>query len=152
MIQALLFYLQGIPEIAGIVACGLALARVKLRWGVILVVAGALAVVIYIIRSMPVTFGLHTVAAILLCTIFIARFTRVPPSLSFTVVFASSAIMAFLELTVYKLFAYLHQDSSRLIANDYTWMWIGLPQAFIMIAIALAIAKYCKPQDGMWKI
>ncbi|AGL00488.1 hypothetical protein [Desulfoscipio gibsoniae] len=153
MIETLLFYLQGIPELAGIIACSLALARVKLRWGVILAFASILTIVIYIIRNMPVTFGLHTVAFILLCVLFIAKATRVPPSTSFVVVFAGYAILSLLELTIHELFIFLLQaEVSQLISDEYTWLLIGLPQAFIMIAIALVIAKYRKHLEGMWKI
>ncbi len=153
MTQLLLFCAQGIPEMTGVVAFSLALTRVKQRWGVILVFAVILTVVIYIIRSIPVTFGLHTVVGILLCALFIARFTVVPPSISFIVVFASFAVLSLLELTVSELFIFfLHTEVSQLISDDYAWMLIGLPQAIIMIAIALAIAKYRKPMEGMWKI
>ncbi|WP_449240629.1 hypothetical protein [Desulfoscipio gibsoniae] len=153
MIQTLLFFLQGVPEITGVVACSLALARVRLRWGMILSFACILAVVIYIIRNMPVTFGLHTVISVLLCALFIAKFTKVPPSASFTAVFASYAILAILEITIYELFfSLLQTEVSQLIPDDYIWKLIGFPHAIFMIAIALAIAKYRKPLEGLWKI
>ncbi|WP_347488778.1 hypothetical protein ABDB91_16525 [Desulfoscipio sp. XC116] len=153
MIQTLLFFLQGVPEIAGIVACSLALARVRLRWGIILSFACILAVVIYIIRNMPVTFGLHTVISILLCALFVTKFTKVPPSTSFTVVFAGYAILALLEVTMHELFSsLLHTEVSQLISDDYIWKLIGFPHAIFMIAIALAIAKYKKPLESMWRV
>lgn len=149
--ETLLFFLQGIPEIAGIVACSLALARVKLRWGIIFVFAGILTVVIYIIRNLPVTFGLHTVAGILLCALFMVLFTKVSPSKAFTVVFASGAVLALLELVVNTLFTFLRSETGRFISNGDMWMSAGFTQAFIMIVIALAIARFGKPMEGMWK-
>lgn len=153
MLQTLLFLVQGIPEIAGVIACTLALARVQLRWGVILVFASILTVVIYIVRSLPVTFGLHSVVFILLCVLFIARTTRVSPSISFMVSFAGFAMLALLEVTIYELFGkILNTETSQLFLNDYMRTLIGLPQAIIMITIALIIAKYRKPLEGMWRI
>lgn len=153
MLKTLLFFVQGIPEIAGVVACSLALARVKLRWGVILVFASILTVLIYIIRNLPITFGLHTVAGILLCTLFIVRGTRVSPSTSFIVSFAGFALLALLEVIMYELIGnILNTEISQLLLNEYTRMLIGLPQALIMVAIALLISKYIKHLEGMWKI
>ncbi len=153
MTEILLFCVQGIPEVSGIIACSLALARVKLRWGMILVFTGILVMVTYMIRHMPVTFGLHTVAAILLIALFIVLFTRVPPSTSFIVVFATYAVLALLEVSVYELFGrLLNIESSHFTFNPYTRMLIGLPHALMMIVIALVIARYRKPLEGMWKI
>lgn len=153
MQQTLLFFVQGIPESIGLVACCLALARVKLRWGVILAVAVVLTVLIYLIRSLPVTFGLHTVTGILLITLFIARTTRVSPSTSFMVSFAGTALLALLEVIMYELIGNLfNTEVSQLLLNDYTQMLIGLPQAVIIVSIALLISKYRKPLEGMWKI
>ncbi|TYO96496.1 hypothetical protein [Desulfallas thermosapovorans] len=153
MLQTLLFFAQGIPETAGVVACSLALARVKLRWGVILAFASALTMVIYVIRNMPVTFGLHTLAGILLSTLFIARFTRVPPFTSFIVVFAAYALLGLLELAVYELFGtLLNTEASLLMSNQHTRTLIGLPQGFILIAVAFITAKYRRAQEGMWRI
>lgn len=153
MTQILLFYLQGIPEMTGVVACGLALARVKLRWGVILAFACVLATIIYIIRSLPVTFGLHSVAAILLTALLIARFTQVPLSTSFIASFASFVLLALLEVSVYELVGrLLNIESSYLAFTPYTRMLMGLPQAIILIVIAPVIARYRKPLEGMWKI
>ncbi|SFQ98996.1 hypothetical protein [Desulfoscipio geothermicus] len=153
MLQALLFFMQGIPESIGLFACCLALARVKLRWEVILPFAGIMTLVIYVVRSLPVTFGLHTVTGILLYTLFIARATRVPPSSSFIVSFAGFALLALLEVIMYELIGNLfNTEVSQLLLNDYTQMLIGLPQALTMIAVALVIAKYRKPLEGMWRI
>jgi len=153
MLQALLFFVQGIPEVSGVVACSLALARVKLRWGVILVFASILTGVIYIVRGLPFTFGLHTVTGILLRILFIIKVTRVPPSTSFIVVFAGYTLLALLEVIMYELIGnLLNTEVSQLLLNDYTQMLLGVPQALTIVAIALVIAKYRKPLEGMWKI
>lgn len=153
MMQTLLFFVQGIPEIAGVIACSLALAGVKLRWTVILVFAGILTPVVYIVRSLPVTFGLHTLVGILLSTLFVARATRVSPSTSFVVVFASYAVLALLEVSMHELSSvFLQREVVQLLSEQYTRMLIGLPQAIVMIAIALVIARYRKPREGMWRI
>ncbi len=153
MTEILLFCVQGIPEAMGIMACSLAFARVELRWGMILAAAGILVTVIYMIRHMPVTFGLHTVAAILLYVLLIVRFTRVPPSTSFIAVFASIAVLALLEVSAYELFRrLLNIEYRQFMFYQYVRTLIGLPQALIMIVIALVISRYRKPLEGMWKV
>ncbi len=148
MSEILLFCVQGIPEMMGIMACSLALARVTLRWGVILAFAGILVSVIYMIRHMPVTFGLHTVAAILLCALLIVWFTMALPSASFIAVFATYAVLAVLEVSIYELFGrFINIGSSYLV-----FKLIGLPQGVILIVIALVIPRYRKPLAGMWRI
>ncbi|BAF59957.1 MAG: hypothetical protein HPY89_03125 [Pelotomaculum sp.] len=153
MVKALLFLLQGIPEMMGILAFSLAFAGVPLRWGVIAAVGTVLAVIIYIIRSLPLAFGLHTAAALLLVTIIIAKTTCVPPSKSFISVFASFSILVTLELIIHEFFFFLtKQDPQAVISNYLLWKLIGLPQAFLMIILALLIARLKTPVEGAWKI
>lgn len=153
MLETLLFFMQGIPETIGLVSCCLALARVKLRWKVIIPFACIMTLVIYLLRSLPVIFGLHTIIGILFYALFITIATKIPPSLSFVVSFAGFALLALLEVLMNELFVdLLKMEVSQLISDTYAWMLIGLSQAIIMIAIALLVSKYRKPLEGMWNI
>ncbi|GBF32177.1 hypothetical protein DCCM_0368 [Desulfocucumis palustris] len=153
ILQILLFFMQGFPETVGVCAFSLALARVQLRWGVILPTALVMTAIILVLRSIPITFGLHTVATILLWTLFIVRATRVPPSQSFMVVFAGIAAVALLELTMFKvLVRLLNIDINKFMSDVFLWKLAALPQAIMMIVFALLISKYRKPLEGMWRI
>ncbi|WP_104370859.1 hypothetical protein [Desulfocucumis palustris] len=153
MQQTLLFFMQGIPETVGVCAFSLALTRVKLRWGVIFSAGLVVTAIMLALRSMPITFGLHTVASILLWTLFIASATKVPPSKSFMAVFTSMGLLALLESSIYEVAVkILNEGVEKLMSNAFLWKLTGLPQAIVMIAMALLISRFRRPLEGMWKI
>ncbi|GBF32301.1 hypothetical protein DCCM_0495 [Desulfocucumis palustris] len=153
MLRILLFFVQGFPESIGICAFSLALARVKLRWGIILPAAFVMTAIILALRSMPITFGLHTVASILLLALFIAMSTRVPPSKCFLVVFASFDMLVLLEYTILEeAVRLLNTDVNDLMSNAFLWKLTTLPQAILMIIFALLFSKYRKPLKDLWRI
>jgi len=148
-----LTYLQAILEMGGVVAVGLALARVPLRWGIIAGVGAILVIIAYVIRSLPVPFGYHTIALLLLMIVFIAKATNVPLSRSFIVAITSLAILSLLEWGIHEsLFFLAHTDLQTMISNEVLWPVTGFPQAVLMIIIALLINRFRKPLQGMWKI
>lgn len=153
MPQVFLFLLHGIPEITGLLACSLALARVDFRWGIIIAAACVFAAIIYLVRSLPLTFGLHTVIAILLYALFIAKATRVPPSTSFMVVFATMTFLFLVEVPMSVLYvALLETGISKFLTAEVIWHLAGLPQAILLITGALFISKHRKPLQDMWRI
>ncbi|MDR9787906.1 MAG: hypothetical protein RJR37_11795 [Peptococcaceae bacterium MAG4] len=153
MEKVLLFLLQGIPELSGELALSLALAGVSLRWGIIVAAGAALAVLLYIIRLLPFTFGIHSVVAILIMVLLIKIATRVRATTCFIVVFAAFATLAALEFLFSELFFSVFKlDPQSVISNNFLWKLIGMPQAILMIIFALLVSKYKKPREGMWKI
>lgn len=146
-----LFFLQGIPEMAGSFALCLALTRVPLRWGIIVTVGVVLSVVIFAIRSLPFAFGLHSVVGIILMAVFITKATRVTPTKSFIAVFTSILTLAVLELAIHKIFLILLPVTFSL-DNNPVWYLMGMPQALLIIALAVFISRIIKPLQGAWKI
>jgi len=153
MEKILLFFMQGIPEVMGIVAFSLALARVPLRWGIIAAAGTALTVIIYVIRSLQITFGLHTVAGILLLAVFIKKTTRTTPTYSFVAAFASLTVLTIVELFIEKLFLFITKlDQQVFVSNYLLWKLVALPQAILMILFAVMISKYKAPDRDAWRI
>jgi hypothetical protein len=151
--KIVLFLLQGIPELSGELALSLALARVPLRWGIIVAAGTALAVLIYVIRLLPFTLGIHTIVGLLTMILLIKSATRVNPATCFIVVFAAFATLAALEFLISELFfSVIKLDPESVIADNLLWKLIGLPQAILTIIFALLVSKYNKPREGMWKI
>jgi len=149
----LLFFFQAIPELTGMIALSLALAEVPLRWGRTLAAGTILAVIIFFIRSLPLPFGLHTISLVLLTVIFITNFTHIPPTQSFMVVLISTIILGFLELVIHRSFFFLTKiEPSHFVSNTLLWTMLGLPQAIIMIFLALITPRFKKPVQGSWKL
>jgi len=153
MEKVLLFFLQGIPEVTGTIALSLAFAGVPLRWGIITAVGTVLTIITYIIRLLPLTFGLHTVATALLLAFFIAKTTRISSVKSIIAAFMSFATLLMLELAINKLFfAVTKLDPQVVISNNFLWKLIGLPQAILMILFAVLVSKFKKPDGEAWKV
>jgi len=107
----------------------------------------------FIIRALPVAFGLHTLAAILLLFAVLTRTTRVLPSRIIISIFSSMVVLVILEFAIYQLFLNITGLDFQTVQSDYLlWTLVSLPQAVILIIFALLVAKYKKPVPGMWKI
>ncbi len=152
MMHILLFLLQGIPEMMGVFALSLALARVPLRWGRILLVGTVLASVVYFVRLLPVTFGLHTIAGVLLLAIFLVKATHLSSSKSFIVVIVSVVVLAILELLINEIFlAFTKLELSEMISKDWSWKLLGFIQVMMINLLAVFVSRILKPVQGAWK-
>ena len=148
-----LFLMQGIPESIGLISLSLALAGVQFLWVRIILAGTVFSIFMFIIRALPFTFGMHTVAGMLLLVIFIAKTTRVPLSRCFIAVFISFATLAVLELIICELFfAITKLNFQAVISNYFLWKLVSLPQAVFLIIFAVLISKFKKPVQGAWKI
>lgn len=148
-----LFLLQGILESAGLIGLSLALAGIPLRWERIIAAGMLLSLIIYLIRLLPLTFGLHSVAGLLLLTLFIIKTTNIPPSQAFVAVFTSFAILILLEIAINEVFFFLtNTNPSNIIADDPNWKLLGTFQAVLMIGFAFLVTRLKQPQKGVWKV
>lgn len=150
--SAFYFFVQGIPECMGVIALSLAYAKVPLRWGYIFMGGVLIAVVNYIIRSLPFTFGFHLPVMTFLIFLLMVRFTNSTLSRTIIAVFSSFVTLAVLEYFVSSAyFAYSHMDPQQVIANEGLWATIGVIQAVILNVIAFVVAHFLKPTKGAWK-
>lgn len=148
----MLFFVQAIPEVTGVIALSLALARVSLLWIRIILIAVVLAMVIFYIRSLPIAFGLHMIAGSLLLVVLISKLTTVTPTKSFIVVFSSGMTLVFFELLIHEsLFAITKLDPESAIDNELVWTLLGLPQAVLMILTAKIYSRIFEPVKGAWR-
>lgn len=153
MLNIVLFFMQGIPEMTGVVALSLSLARVSLRWGRVIAVGTVLSIIIYIIRSLPFTFGLHSIVGICLLAIYIAMTTHVLTSRILIAVFVSFATLAIIELVIYETcLAAMGLDAQIIKSNYLLWQLLALPQALLMNILAVLVSKYKKPKQEAWRM
>lgn len=148
-----MFLLQGIPETAGVIALSLALLRVPLRWKRIIAAGTLLALILFAVRSLPFTFGLHLIVGLLLLVIAINKTTNISTTKIFVAVFVSFCSLALLELIMSEIFTLAKLDINAIITGNYLlWKLLGLAQAFILIVSALLISKFRKPVENTWVI
>ena len=153
MEKVVMFFLQGLPETIGVVALSLAVERVPLKWKYIVPISLVLSFFIFVIRSLPVSLGIHTVAAILLLAFFMVKFTRVPSTKCFIAIFISISFLTALEFIFHEpIFWFLDLSLNQILSNDTIWMLVGLPQATVMIISALFVARIRKPDFDAWRI
>jgi hypothetical protein len=147
------FFLQAIPESMGITALTLAITRVPLRWGHILIGGTLIAGVSYFIRALPVTFGFHLPVMIFVLFMLVIKFTNVTPSKTIIAVFTSVVTLALLEYLVSSVFlAYSHMDAAQALKNENLWTTMGVIQAIILNIIALVVPRFLKPNEEGWKV
>ena len=153
MLANVMFFLKGTLELTGVVAYSLALVRVPLLWGRIIVAATSLTVIIYIIRSLQTIFGLHTVVLLLLLAFFIRKTTYTTHVKSYMVAFLSVITLTLFELIIIKLYFLLTKSNpNEVIANFIVWDLLGFPQGILLIIFAELICKYKKPNKDAWRI
>lgn len=149
----ILTFMQGLIEVSGGIALSMALARVPLRWNIILPAGAVLTLIIFLIRSLPFTFGLHSVVTLLLIIIFMTKTTRVSPAIAFISAFTSFAVLATVELIIHEVtFTILGYEPQQIVADNIYWKLMGMPQAVIMILLALIVSKLRVSKKGAWKI
>lgn len=148
-----IFFLQGIPETIGVIALSLAFARIQLRWGPIIAAGTVISITGSIIRALPITLGIHTIATLLLCVLFVTKATRISPAKGFIAITASVAVLLFLEMIIHLCLVNSIGLNLQTISHDsLLWTLIGLPQAVILFILALVISRVKTPALGGWKI
>ncbi len=148
-----IFLLQGIPETIGVLALSLTLARIPLRWLPIVAGGGIISIISSAIRLLPFALGLHTIALLLMCVFFIAKTTRISASKSFIATISSVITLIFFEIVVHLSIAKLTTLNLKAIPTDsLLWFLIGMPQAIIMLILAILVSKINKPVSNGWKI
>lgn len=146
------YFIPSIIESTGIVALSFALARVPLKWKTIFIVGIVLNFILFIIRSLPLTLGLHVPVGILLIYFFLIKKTYVSTSKSFLVVFISVFTLGLLEFFIHKVYFALFQlDIKEVININPLMIFLGLPQGIIMNLLAVVVTKFLKPVQGLWK-
>ncbi|MDD4335753.1 MAG: hypothetical protein PHY77_09135 [Desulfotomaculaceae bacterium] len=132
----------------------MALLRVPLRWKPIIAAGTVLAIVLFAVRSLPFTFGIHTAVGIFLLVIVINRATNIAITRIFIAVLVSFLTLMLLELVMHESFFALTKLEPQTFIKDRIFLWtlLGLPQALLMNIFAVLISKLKKPREDAWQI
>lgn len=150
-----MFLLQGIPESSGQFALSLALLGVPLRWKRIIAAGTVFAIIMFSIRALPFTFGIHTAVGVFIIVVAINMATHIPVTKIFIAVLVNFTTLLLLEFVIMEIFfAATGLDPNSTIGenNNVLWVLSGLPQALLLNIFALLVARFKKPQEDAWKI
>ena len=146
MKETLLFFIQGIPEMTGVIALCFAIARVRINWVRTLAAGTAIAILSYTIQSLSFFFGFHTFLIMFLIMLYLTRVGQIPIVYSFFATSVSSLALVILEFSTNSIFfRLLNINPQDATANQFFWAIIGLPQALVIILLAIVVSNLFKP-------
>lgn len=141
-IPFLVLVLQGIPEQIGIVTLAFVIAKASLDWGKIISSGVFLAVSAYLLRMLPITFGVHTIVLIGFLFFILFKFAKV--NLTTSIV---TSIVSFLALIVFEtvslsiLMPLFNITHDLFISNVIIRVLITIPQVLLIYLTAYLIKK-----------
>lgn len=137
------FILQGIPENIAVLTLSLTIVGIELRWGKIVVAGTLIAFVIYLLRALPISFGVHTIVALLLFIVFTTKIGEID-NLRISIMASLLSILALTTIEIISLTlltSILGISEQEFISNTAIRILLTLPQVFILFLLAFIIKK-----------
>ena len=137
------FILQGIPEDIALLTLSLTIVGIELRWGKIVVAGTLLAFIIYLLRFLPISFGVHTIVALLLLIVFTTKIGEIK-NLQISIMASLLSILALVTIEIIcltLLTSILGISEQEFISNTAFRILLSLPQVFILFLLAFIIKK-----------
>ncbi|MGI6712658.1 MAG: hypothetical protein ACOX4L_08080 [Bacillota bacterium] len=129
--------LQGIPENIALVTLGFVLVKAKIEWKKIIVLGVILAISAFLVRLLPITFGLHTIINIILMVGFLNYFAKADITKSVVVSLACYIILILLETIIgYIIISFLDISLKTVLKNDFLVVLWGILQVICLFLIS----------------
>lgn len=134
--------LQGIPEMIAVTTLGFIIAKLDLEWKKIILIGCVMGFMAFVIRSLPVTFGVHTIVLLVFIILCLNRFGA-PHFLAII-----SGVLAFLSLaiceTLVSLVLFEAFELSPIIVahNDFLKIITGIPQVLMIFLLSYLVVKF----------
>jgi hypothetical protein len=98
--------------------------RVPLRWKHIIGAGTVLALIIFTIRVLPFSFGIHTALTVFIIVVAISRATNIPVTKIFIAVSVNFSVLLLLEYVIMEIFfAATGLDPNTTIAENSNFLW-----------------------------
>ena len=141
-IPFLALIIQGIPEQIAVVTIAFVIANLPLQWRKIAAIGVTLALTSYLIRFLPITFGIHTILLLGLLFLLVYKFGR--SSLNAAII---ASLVSFLSLIVVEtislsiLMPLFNLTPEMIFSDTKIRILISYPQVLILFLIAFIIIK-----------
>jgi len=138
---ALLF--QGVPELTAVVTLAFVIARIPLKWNKILLIGIVLAFISYVVRLLPILFGIHLFLLIILLFIALTWLGKSDIGLSLI-----ASLLSFLALVIFEfvclslLMPVFGVTPETLFSNLVIRISIGEPQVLLLFIAAFSLNKF----------
>jgi hypothetical protein len=136
-------FFQGLPETTAMTAVVYALTGLRFEWKSIFAIGLLQVITIYLVRLLPITFGIHIFLGIFTLAIYVYMFQKG----SFLPVIKSS-ILTYLMLIVLEkaintpILHMLNLSAVEACQNLPLWILLGWPQVIVIFVIALLINRH----------
>jgi len=137
--------LQGIPEQIAVVTLAFVIARVPLDWKKIILGGIFLALSVYLLRMLPITFGVHTI--VLIGFLFFIVFRSGQVSLTSSIITSILSILTLIILEIISLSILMpvfNITHDVFVKNVFLRILITLPQVLLIFIVAFVIRNFLK--------
>lgn len=137
---ALLF--QGIPEETALVTLAFVIAEIPLKWNRILFIGIFLAFCAYVVRLLPIPFGIHTVSILFILCIIVIWLNKGDVALSFIASSSSMLALVIFEFSCMSLFMLIFGFTPEALLDDLVIrIVVGEPHVLLLFISAFLINK-----------
>ncbi|MDR3601104.1 MAG: hypothetical protein P4L49_11590 [Desulfosporosinus sp.] len=141
-IPLLALLLQGIPEQTAVVTLAFVIAGIPLKRNKILLLGICLAFCAYVVRLLPIPFGIHTILLLLILFVYLSRISKGDVGLAFIASSASMLVLVIFEFSFLSLFMFVFRFTIETLCNDlFLRIVVGEPQVLLLFSLAFLLNK-----------
>jgi hypothetical protein len=134
----------GIPEGIALATLAFILAEEKLYWNKIFLIGSSLSIGAYLLRLLPITFGVHTIVILILLFFILNVFEKLDAITSINVSIFTFLILVLTETaTIPLLMTVLNISKNKLMQDELLKIMVYFPHIILLFLIAYLI-KYKK--------
>ncbi|MDK2824254.1 MAG: hypothetical protein PWP71_2172 [Clostridia bacterium] len=134
----------GIPEGIALATLVFVLAEEKLYWNKIFLIGSSLSIGAYLLRLLPITFGVHTIVILILLFFILNVFEKLDAITSINVSIFTFLILVLTETaTIPLLMTVLNISKNKLMQDELLKIMVYFPHIILLFLIAYLI-KYKK--------
>lgn len=151
-IPVLVLLFQGIPENIALVTLAFVIAEISIKWHRIILIGTVLAVCAYILRQLPIPFGIHMIVNLILLFIFLIRQGQGDLSLSLISTISSYLALIILETVCFSLLMPVFGVTPKTLSSNLSiWILIGETHVLVLFGLAFLFNKlYRKRRSIQW--
>lgn len=141
--------LQGIPEQTGVVTLAFIIAKLPLKWSKLLFIGIILAISAYLVRLLPMPFGLHTILLLILLFVFLIGLGKGDVSLSLVASLLSIlALIVFETASLSLLMPLFKVTKETLLSDPLVRIVIFEPQVVLLFLTAFLVHKFLPRKEA----